>query len=235
MKKALSTLLAVAMLAIPFSLTVSASNFVPSITAKAAPRMVTEAYMGKLLITPVSEAETSTEIPEDARDLLLEVYDVLSDPDTELASLSDELNEQVAEELGAGRNANALIVKDLFDVTVLDDELEESLEGEGTTIDVTFELNNIAGQYVVVMSYKDGEWAPIVETVNNGDNTITCTFEGFCPVAILVPAADEGITPPHTGIDTQMLVWAGVMAVSASLIVALVVVKRRSAKKVESK
>lgn len=257
MKKTLSFLMVAVMLVLSFSMAVSADNFVPSITYKPAPDLVyTEGEDGKkiigyvvdpegnkltteyhdcLLITSVAEAPTSEKIPDDARDTLLAVYDELSAADMKLSTISDELN--ALTKAAIGHDADHLVVKDLFDVTVLCDELKTNLAPVGNTIDLTFELPVNADSFVVVMTYKNGEWAPIEKTVNNDDGTITCTFEDFCPVAILVPATDEGLTPPATGdiVTNQVAFWGFVMVISTALIVVLVVVSRRNSKKVEAK
>ena len=251
MKKILSIVLAVLVMVAPFTVAVSAENFVPSISYKPAPELVSEEdedgrqvigvvidadgnaisteYHECIVITPVSEAEDSDDIPEAAADLLLSVYSEISNSDFKLSSLSEELNKRVASDIGEGKNADDLIVKDLFDVTVLCDELKESLAPIGNTLTLTFKVSVDKGVPVYAMTYKNGQWAPIVNVVNNNDGTITCTFEDFCPVAFFVPASTE-VNPPQTGDTTETIIWAVVMISAISLIVALVAVNRKKAK-----
>lgn len=251
MKKILSIVLAALVMVAPFTVAVSAENFVPSISYKPAPMLVGELdddgrtvigvvtdadgnavsteYHECIVITPVSEAEESEDIPEEAADLLLSVYSEIAGKDFKLSSLSEALNKKVESDIGEGKNADDLIVKDLFDVTVLCDELKESLAPIGNTLTLTFKVSVEKDVPVYVMTYKNGQWAPIVNVVNNNDGTISCTFEDFCPVAFFVPASTE-VNPPQTGDNTETIIWAVVMISAISLIVALVAVNRKKAK-----
>ena len=72
-------------------------------------------------------------------------------------------------------------------------------------------------------------WAEIVKTTNNGDGTVTCVFEHLCPVSISVgnPAeGDSGKTGDEMG--RYLILWAGLMVVSAGAIVTMVVVRRKA-------
>lgn len=251
MKKIISFILAVLVITASFAVAVSAENFVPSISYKPAPMLVGELdddgrtvigvvtdadgnavsteYHECIVITPVSEAEESEDIPEEAADLLLDVYSEISQNDFALSSLSDALNKMVANDMGEGKDADDLVVKDLFDVTVLCDELKEKLAPIGNTLTLTFDISVDKDVPVYVATYKNGKWAPIIKTVNNKDGTISCTFEEFCPVAFFVPASTE-INPPQTGDNTNTIIWAVVMVSAISLIVALVVVNRKNNK-----
>jgi hypothetical protein len=81
------------------------------------------------------------------------------------------------------------------------------------------------------MTYKNNEWNPVVSTVNNGDGTVTCTFEHLCPVEFSVKTADE--PPVQTGDDSgkDLLLWGAVAAVALVAIVVLTVVTFRGSKK----
>ena len=252
MKKILSLVLVFVMLAVPFAVVASA-NFVPSIGYKPAPvikyeeddegnkiighvvdpngNILSIEYHDCLVITPVSEAKTSEKIPADAAELLLKVYDDLSADDMKLSTLSDKLNDMVAEDLGKGKDADDLVVKDLFDITVLCDELKEKLAPVGNTLTLTFEVSVAENVPVYVMTYKNDKWAPVVEAVNNKDGTITCTFEDFCPVAFLVPTSGGSNVKPEPGDTTNNVVWAIVMISAVALITVLLVVNRKSLKK----
>ena len=163
----------------------------------------------------------------------------------------DELDAYIKEQLGADATVEDLIVRDLFDISVLCNELEEYLEPEGNVVCLDFELGLEPGSFVAVVVYKNGQWQMIedVEILENG--TVTCTtFEHFCPVAILV--ADEQMGPsmnapvsapdkapannghvpastdaPETGVSesNNVTVWAIVAAVALAGIVVLVVMQ----------
>lgn len=249
MKKIISLLMVLVLVAIPAA--VFADNFVPSISYKPAPEIVTDpatglvgtvtgnvgnydhdknAYADCIVVTPVSKAATSNEIPAAAATILLDVYNTLLSSDTKLSSLSDELNELVEATLGNGKDADDLVVKDLFDVSVVCDNLEAALAPVGNTLDITFELGVDANEEVFIMTYKNNTWAPIENVVNNGDGTVTGTFEGFCPVAIFVEG-EGGSDSPETGVLDVTYIWAIVAALSALLIVAVVVYNRRASAK----
>ncbi len=248
MKKAISILLVVLTM---FTLTVNAlaasSDFVPSITNKGAPELVytTDDSGNKVIgyvkdengtvlstekdecvvITSVSDADGSKDIPADAKAALKAAYDQLTKTDVKLSTACPALNDVVKKALGEYKNADNLIVKDLFDVSVLCEDLKTThLPKEGTTLALTFKLGIAKDAFVTAMSYKNGAWN-VVDTVNNGDGTVTATFEHFCPVAFLV----EDTTTPSTGDNSNsyLAVWYAVMAVSLVLAVALVVVFRR--------
>ena len=233
-------------------MSVFADNFVPSISYKGAPEIVpidpangiiatvtgtvgNDEHDSKvkgdcIVITPVSEANTSPDIPDDAAILLLRVYNELLEQDTKLSDLSDELNQLVEAKLGNGKDADDLVVKDLFDVSVICDKLEASLAPEGNTLDLTFKLGVDADEEVFIMTYKNDVWSPAENVVNNGDGTVTGTFEHFCPVAILVEGQGSSHSP-ETGVFDVTYLWAIVAVVSAALIVVVAVSNSRASKK----
>lgn len=270
MKKAISCLLALTMLLV-FSLGAVAESvdFVVSITNKGAPSLVVidtengQNVIGRLrnaagellstehddcvVITSVSDAPNSTTIPEDAKNLLLSVYDELKDNGTQLSVLCPGLNDLVADKLGEGKNADALVVRDVFDISSVCEDLSTHLPEDGTTLDLTFDLS-VGDELVAAMVYVDGAWQ-VVPTVNNGDGTVTCTFEELCPVAFMVPGTDSDNAggsgnvgggsdnvgggssgEPATGDTTStgtLILWSALMVVSLSAIVVLVVYRRK--------
>ena len=252
MKKIISVLLVLVFAAMP--LLVSADNFVPSISYKPAPDVVpadpvtgvlgvitdaqgqpsgdgheAEVYEDCIVITPVSDAATSTDIPDEAAAILLRVYDELLNQNTKLSDLSAELNDLVAAQLGNGKNADNLVVKELFDVSILCDEMANTLSADGNTLDLTFKLSVEDDDHVFIMTYNDNKWTPVENVTNNGDGTVTATFERFCPVAVFVEGVGSSDSP-DTGDFDMSYVWAIVAVVSAVLIVAVVVINRRTAK-----
>jgi len=238
MKKFVSSLL-VLMLCVVLACPVFADKFVPSIGEKDAPEMVGEIELYDqygnfvtsdhdehcIVITPVSEAETSTEIPEENKELLLDVYEELSDSNTKLSEVLGVLNDQVEDVLGAGKDADDLVVKDLFDIYICCEELEEHLAEDGNYVELTFDINVEKDTYVGVTVYVDGEWK-VVPAVNNGDGTITCKFEEVCPVAFMVPAGGVQTGDVSGG---QIGLWCAVCAVSVAAIAALLVVRHKKA------
>ena len=183
-----------------------------------------------LVITPVSEAESSTMIPDDAREQLLWAYQDIVDNGMSVFANCKGLNESIAAALGEGKTVEDMVVKDLFDVSVICDELEEFLEPEGTTICLDFDFGIQPGTHVEVVAYKNGEWQMIEDVAVKGDGSITCTvYENFCPVAVLVPASNSIVEAPQTGdsVGTDAAQWGVIMAVCLLGIAAIVLFMRK--------
>lgn len=219
----------------------AAQEFMPSVTNKPAPdiipvldpegnphiglirnedgEIVDYVDEGCLIITPVSEVETSTEIPEDSRVILRDVYSKLTAGTMTIPY----------EKHNADLDSSTMVIRDLFDATFVCQEHPAMLEPEGVTLELIFDLNVKAGVNVYAMTYKESEWNPIVSCVNNGDGTVTTVFEKLCPVEFSVSTA---VTPPSgTGDVGNMSLWGIVAIASLAAIVVLTVVYRADAKK----
>ena len=61
-------------------------------------------------------------------------------------------------------------------------------EGDVVTVTATFDLGVAAGAEIVMLAFIDGEWVELGTVINNGDGTITVTFDfaGNCPIAFAV-------------------------------------------------
>ena len=219
----------------------AAQEFMPSVTNKPAPEIVPVidgegnermgvirdkdgnalAYVDYecLIITPVSEVDTSTEIPEASRTVLKDVYGKLTSGEMTIPY----------QKHSSKLDSSKMVVRDLFDATFVCEECPAMLEPEGVTLELTFDLNVKAGVNVYVMTYKNNEWNPIVKSVNNGDGTVTCVFEKLCPIEFSLDTAN---TPNiSTGDSNNVSMWGIVAAVSLVAIVALTVVYRMDSKK----
>lgn len=200
-------------------------TFVPSISDKGHPeinwpvmllddegQVVGEIDEGCLIVTPVSEAETAEDIPEDAKKELLDVYKQLTDGTMTLPGDED------------------LVIRDLFDASLIcTDDHKETLDQEGVYIELTFDLSIAAGVDVVVMAYVDGVWVPAHSVVNNGDGTVTVLLEDICPIAIAVHE-DYYDVPAQTGDNSGILIWTVVMLLSAAALVVLLISRRKAAR-----
>ena len=204
----------------------AADTFVPSISYKDGPEIDDGEMNGEdvgacLEVTSITEAEEqSTDISQDARDELLAVYEDL-----------------VAEDMELPIDDKEYVVRDLVDVsfketTCVGEEHghEEALAEDGTTVTITFDMGVDADTEVVVLVYVDGQWITAEEVVNNGDGTVTVTFEDICPVAFCVERGTA--EPPKTGDDMgqNMILWIVLMVVSLAAIVTLVVLRGRKAR-----
>ena len=236
MKKVISLITALLIcVSLASSVFAAEDAFVPSVPSKGAPTIVTikdgegkpaigvvkdssgkttgHLYNDCLLITSVSEANTSTKIPADAKTTLLSVYDQLNKGTMKLP-------------YGKDVDADKMVIKDLFDVSWMCTEHPSAIAAAGVTIELTFDIDVASTADVVVMSYKNSAWSEIVSVKNNGDGTITCVFEDFCPVAIAIPS-DANSKPSETGDNSNLLLWTVLLAASAAAVVVLVTVRRR--------
>ena len=202
----------------------AADTFVPSITYKDGPDINTatmdgEDVKGCLVVTSISKAKNkSTDITQDDRDLLLDVYAKLNSGEMKLPIENDKY-----------------VIRELVDVSFLYNgcrtphEHEEWLKKDNTTVTIDFELGVKSSADVLVLVYVDGKWTPAEKVTNRGNGKVTVVFEEICPVAFCVDV-DSQVTPPKTG-DTagqRILLWGGVMAGSVAALLILLVAFKRS-------
>ena len=238
MRKIVSIITAILVCAALVCPALAASDFVPSISYKGTPEVVavktpngTDAvavirdasgaiseYMPEdcLKLTPVATAADDVEIPAESKTLLLSVYAALKDGSVKLPYSSDV-------------KAEDMVIRDLFDISFLCGHGHVAdLTPQGVTFEMTFDLGLAKDAVVSVMTYKNNAWGEIAKVVNNGDGTITCTFESLCPVAVSV-LGETSESPKDTGdaVGRNLHMWIALMTVSAVAVVALVVVRRK--------
>lgn len=225
MKKVICLLISLILCAGMVMPVLAAEDFVPSITYKEGPDPVAASLDGEdvgdcIVVSTVEQAENkTTDITQEDRDLLLEVYEDLKNGDSELPLDGD------------------YVIRDLVDVSFKYEDCrqkedhgnkDEKLKEEGVTLTVTFDLGVGPYEDVSVVVYIDGKWVVVKDVTNNGDGTVTVVFEDICPVAFAVKAKN-GAGNPGTGdrMGSQMLLMLSLMAVSAAGIVTLLVIKSR--------
>ena len=237
MKRLVSAMILLALCAM-MVLPVLAAEFVPSITYKDDPSLVTSVdgdgnvVIGRiideqgnvldyihehcLVVTPLAKAKKSTLIPDEAEELLLDVYADLKTGDMEIpyAALQSELENK------------RMVIRELFDASWLCEDHPEIVAPAGVHVELTFNLGISKNAEVYVFTYKNNAWNNIVSVVNNGDGTITCVFEDFCPIAFAVPYGSDK-PPAQTGDPADIALWGSLMAVSAVALVAVLVLSRR--------
>lgn len=197
----------------------SENTFVPSISYKDGPDIVDAEADGKdvgdcLVVTTITEARNqSTDIYQEDRDLLLEVYEKLDDGSMKLPLEED------------------YVIRELVDVSWKKTSCVEAehghkqwLEEENTTISVTFDLGVNKDTEVVVMVYVDGKWVEAESVVNNGNGTVTVEFEDICPVAFCVKRSQQ-TEPPKTGDPAagKLPVFVAALVVSALALIILLI------------
>ena len=196
----------------------AADTFVPSIGYKDGPdiedaEMNGEDVGGCLVVSSILDAKNkTTDIDQADRDLLLDVYGKLLDGSMTIPY----------EKHNKGLDSSKMVIRDLFDATFVCTECPEMLEPEGVVLEIVFDLNVAPGVEVYTMTYKNDQWDPIVSTVNNGDGTVTATFEKLCPVEFSI---NTDTNPPIvTGDINPFSVWGLIAIVSLAAIVVLTVV-----------
>ena len=217
------TLVLVMLLCMAMACPVFADSFVPSITYKDGPEIEDAEMNGEdvadcLIVSSLKDAEEkTTDISQEERDLLLDIYDQITSGTMELPLEED------------------YVIRELVDVSYEkkdcvdeDHDHEEDLKEEGTTVVVRFDLGVKEDEAVKVLVYVDGQWVPVDNVVNNGDGSITCEFEDIGPVVFCVESKSGG-EPPKTGdaMGRSLYLWFGLMAVSLVSILVLLANRRR--------
>ena len=220
MRKAISLLVAMVLcIGVVCPVFAATNTFVPSIGYKDGPDIIDgEPHGGCLIVTTIPQAEDkTTDIYQEDRDLLLDVYKQLDEGTMKLPIPDD------------------YVVRDLVDVSWRKTTCVEAehghkqwLEKEDTQVKVTFDLGISKGAEMIVLIYLNEEWIPVKSVTNNGDGTLTVEFEDICPVAFCINRND--ITePPKTGDDMgqSVLLFAGLMIASLIGMIVLFGIRRK--------
>ncbi len=248
MKRLLAVVLSI-ILMLTITVSVSAAQFVPSITNKGAPDLVvidsidgkdvvgfitdpdgnkiSTEYIDCIIISSLTQALNDEELPEGVKEELLKVYGEFKNG-AKISELCPEIEDIVKEKWSKDKSADDLVIKDLFDITDKCDDLESKLK-DGATLDLTFDLGIADGSFITAMVYVDGKWVPVVDCINNGDGTVTVKFDKICPVAFLVPGSGQNmdVVSPITADTTSVILWGTVMVVALGCIIALIVFRRK--------
>lgn len=216
-------------------------GFVPSITYKPSPEIIpvtdgegNEAigvirneegeildYVdhGCLLITPIAHIwDPEEEVPADVERLLTFVYEELNENGMEIPY---EKHEDLDLE---GKN---MVIRDLFDARWACEEHRAMVEGKGIYFEITFDLGVAADTPIYVMTYDEEtkEWSPIVKTVNNGDGTVTCTFEHLCAIEFSMPMAAAAV-PGEDAASMPIWPWILILVLAVAAIIVIVISKK---------
>lgn len=157
-----------------------------------------------VVLTSIQQArEQTTDIFQESRDILLDLYEEISE--TSLIVRDDPEGETAPDAAGETKPAEAMklffhdeefVIREMVDVSLRRGDCvetthyhEEVLEIQGVTISVDFDLGVGPDVEVVVLTYREGKWTQVEKVTNNGDGTVTCVFEHFCPVIFCVPAS----------------------------------------------
>ena len=214
MKKIITILLAL-ILSLTAAFGASATEFVPSISYKDGPEIIEATLKGEevsscLIVTTIKEAsEKSTDITEEERAKLLEVYSKLERGEMKLPL------------------KNKYTVLELLDLSFMyegcrenpDHKGKEALLNGGAALSVNFDLNVNANDNLKVLVCVNDEWKPVESVKINEDGTVTVSFTEICPVAFVIEeeAADTPVQDNNIG-TIIAIVTAAVAAVTSIIL-----------------
>lgn len=234
MRKIITVLLALLILSTLACPVFAAENqFVPSISYKDGPELDQAEMKGEkntdcIVITSIQSAkDKATDITQEARDLLLEVYAQLKDGSMKLPLDNEKY-----------------VIRELVDISFkqtkcVNTDHVHAEELNKPEVTITLQLDMGVNKYteVVGFSYNDGEWNELVSVTNNGDGTLTVVMDHFCPTVFCV-STDEVTNnpqamPPKTGdaVGQNLTLYIAVMVASLAAIVAIVVIRRKDSRK----
>lgn len=219
-------------------------GFVPSITYKPSPEIVAvkddagnEAIgtivndKGEILdyvshgcldITPIAHVwDPEEEVPADVERLLTFVYEEINAEKMEIPYEKHE---------GVKLDGYKMVIRDLFDARWACEEHRAMIEDEGILFEITFDLGVSADTPIYVMTYDEEtkEWSPVVKTVNNGDGTVTCTFEHLCAIEFSMPVA-AAVAPGEDVTGMPIWPWILILVLAVAAIVVILISKRNKA------
>lgn len=196
-------------------------SFVPSISYKDGPE-ITAATMGDddvascLVVTSLKAAtEKTTDISQEARDLLLDVYGKLVSGQMKLPMEED------------------YTIRELVDVSWKQSACVENphshaadLNVDGTSVTVSFALRAGSTDELKVFAYRNGQWDAVESVKIDEEGNVICVFEHFCPVAFCVKT-EKGTDSTGDISSRNLLLWMVLLAVSMSTIVVMSANRRK--------
>ena len=159
------------------------TEFTPSVTYKNGPVVITASLEGQnvkdcIVVTNIEQAKKkTTDITQGERDLLVEVYEKL---------VSGEMNLPIEGEY---------VIRDLVDISFEYADCrqqqdhgnkDEIVARENTLLTLDLDLDIAQEEKMAVYAYVDGQWEEIPNVINNGNGSVTGSFENVCPVAFVV-------------------------------------------------
>lgn len=180
---------------------------------------------GCLEITPIAYVwDDEIEVPEEVEQLLTFVYEELNNDKMEIPYEKHE----------ADLAASNMVIRDLFDARWACEEHEDMIAEEGVYFEITFDLGVMSDVPIYVMTYDEEtkEWTPVVKTVNNGDGTVTCTFEHLCAIEFSMPVetADAPVVDGDDAKEPVLWPWIILLILAVVGIVVIVIVKNKKKK-----
>ena len=206
----------------------AADAFVPSITYKDGPEVKTadlnsEKVDDCLVVTSILEAKNkSTDIYQEERDLLLEVYDLIKKGDMDLP-------------VDKGYEVVELVDVSFEKTDCVENEThghQDELNKEDVTVTVDLEtsLSKNAKLKVFVYDAEAEKWVEVENVKVNANGTVTCEFDILGVVMFCVEDA-TGAATPNTGdmVGQNLGLWIGVMVVCVAGLAAMMFLRKKKA------
>ena len=217
-------IVAIALLAICLSLVCPAfaaeDDFVPSISYKDGP-VVNDAEMneektdGCIVITSLKGAEEkTTDISQEKRDLLLNVYGKLVAGEMSIPTPGDYIVRELVD-----------ISWEQLDCIELNHTHEDELKQDGVVAKISFNLGVKVEDELLVFAFHNGQWDPVEVLEVDANGNATCLFEHFCPVAFCVKN-EKDIDPTGDISVDGLVLWGLLLAVSCAAVVVMSVKRR---------
>lgn len=146
-----------------------------------------------VVVTSVTQAkEKSTDISGDARDLLVEVYDALSDGSMQLPVEGDfryiELSDVSFAQTGCIESEEHANEEKKTKYEILrETDAELTME---------FKLEIVPEGELLVLAYIDETWEIVEDVIDLGEGIVVCSFEDICPVVFIDRQGDGGSEDP---------------------------------------
>lgn len=217
-------IVAIALLTICLSLVCPAfaaeDDFVPSISYKDGP-VVNDAEMneektdGCIVITSLKGAEEkTTDISQEKRDLLLNVYGKLVAGEMSIPTPGDYIVRELVD-----------ISWEQLDCIELNHTHEDELKQDGVVAKISFNLGVKVEDELLVFAFHNGQWDPVEVLEVDANGNATCLFEHFCPVAFCVKN-EKDIDPTGDISVDGLVLWGLLLAVSCAAVVVMSVKRR---------
>jgi hypothetical protein len=217
-------IVAIALLAICLNLVCPAfaaeGDFVPSISYKDGP-VVNDAEMneektdGCIVITSLKGAEEkTTDISQEKRDLLLNVYGKMVAGEMSIPTPGDYIVRELVD-----------ISWEQLDCIELNHTHEDELKQDGVVAKISFNLGVKVEDELLVFAFHNGQWDPVEVLEVDANGNATCLFEHFCPVAFCVKN-EKDIDPTGDISVDGLVLWGLLLAVSCAAVVVMSVKRR---------
>lgn len=153
-----------------------------------------------VVVTAIPQAkDQSTDVTQEARDLLIEIYDALTDGSMELPVEGEFRYLELADVSFA---ENACILNEEHENENHQTKYEILHETEAS-LTVEFKLEIVPEGDLLVLAYIDEEWEVVQNVTAKGNGEVICVFDDICPVIFIDRKGDSGSEDPTEMVTTE--------------------------------